>query len=70
MEDSTTNLLKVVPPVRSYGLLPPHVPDVEHIPFVRQRLDVEPQCWLDIVDVIPVKFFHYRRLARIVQAAG
>lgn len=62
----TANLLEIISPVGTNGLLPPHIPDVELVALVLQRLYVKAQRGLDGVDVIPVKLFDDGGLACVV----
>lgn len=66
-ENMPTNLLEIISPVGADGLLPPHVPDVELVTLVLQRLDVETKCGFDGVDVVPVELLDDRGLAGVVE---
>lgn len=61
------HLLKVVPPVRPDGLLAAHVPHVELVALVLQRLDVESEGRLDGAYVVPVELLHDRRFSGVVK---
>lgn len=67
MQAHTPNLLEIISPVGTDGLLPPHIPDVELIALVLQRFNVEAERGLDGVDVIPVKLLHDGCLAGVVE---
>ena len=65
---TATDLLEIISPVRTDGLLPPHVPDVELVALVLERLDVETKGRLDGVDIVPVELLDNGGLAGVVES--
>lgn len=68
--NTPTDLLKIISPVGTDGLLPPHVPDVELVALVLQRLDVETKSGLDGMDIVPVELLDDGGLASVVETPG
>mmetsp|Transcript_35144 Transcript_35144/g.94327 ORF Transcript_35144/g.94327 Transcript_35144/m.94327 type:complete len:351 (-) Transcript_35144:265-1317(-) len=60
--------LEVVLPITPDGLLPTHVPNVELVALVLERLDVEAQGGRDGVDGLPVELLEDGGLAGVIQA--
>lgn len=67
MQTTPTNLLEIISPIGTDSLLPPHVPDVELVALVLERLDVEAKGGLDGVDIVPVELLDDGGLAGVVE---